>query len=110
MRKILPLCALLIAALTATAAPVNLTGLWDAVVVVNTVEIPFRLEIEQNGPRARGFFFEGDRRIGSTSGSFENGALKLGYDFLNTTLEATVNGSDLRGTYQTNPPHTMPKE
>lgn len=110
MRKILPLCALLIAALPATAAPVNLTGLWDAVVVVNTVEIPFRLEIEQNGPRVRGFFFEGDRRIGSTSGSFENGALKLGYDFLNTTLEATLNGSDLRGTYHSNRPNTVPME
>ena len=38
--------------------------------------------------------------MGSTSGSFENGTLRLDYDFLNTTLEATLEGDELRGTYR----------
>ena len=40
-------------------------------------EIPFRLEIAQNGAQVQGFFFEGDRKVGSTSGAFENRRLKL---------------------------------
>jgi len=57
-----------------------------------------------------GFFFEGDRKVGSTSGSLENGVLKLDYDFLNTTLEATLDGDRLRGTYRNNRPNARPQE
>jgi len=92
------------------AAQSRISGLWDAVVVVNKVEVPFRFEIAQNGGQVEGFFFEGDRKIGSTSGSFSNGALKLDYDFLNTTLEATLSGDQLRGTYRNNRPKARPME
>lgn len=88
----------------------RIAGLWDAVVVVNKVEVPFRFEIEQNGKQVQGFFFEGDRKIGSTSGSFSDGALKLDYDFLNTTLEATFSDGQLRGTYRNNRPKARPME
>jgi hypothetical protein len=50
-------------------------GLWDAVIVVGKAEIPFRFEITHTGDRWQGFFFEGDRKIGSTSASFTAGAL-----------------------------------
>ena len=59
------------------AAASGLIGPWDAVVVANKVEVPFRFEIAQSGPQVEGFFFEGDRKVGSTSGSFENGTLRL---------------------------------
>jgi thiol-disulfide isomerase/thioredoxin len=88
-----------LSALPALAAP-DLSGLWDAVAVAGPVVIPFRFEIAQNGIRARGFFFEGDRKVGSTSGSFQDGRLKLEYDFLDTVLEATLEGNQLRGTYR----------
>jgi thiol-disulfide isomerase/thioredoxin len=88
----------------------GIAGLWDAVVVANKVEVPFRFEIAQNGGRVEGFFFEGDRRVGSTAGSFENGVVKLEYDFLNTTLEATLEGDQLRGTYRNNRPGARPTE
>ena len=106
MRKLLPVCISALVIWLASAAPgvsaVNITGLWDAAVVVNQFEIPFRFEIAQSGNQVRGFFFEGDRKIGSTSGSFANGHLKLEYDYLNTTLEATLEGGQLRGTYRDN--------
>jgi len=38
--------------------------------------------------------FRGRRRIGSTSGTVADGALKLEYDYLNTTLELTLTGDD----------------
>jgi len=79
--------------------PPNINGLWDAVVIANNAEVPFRFEIAQHGSQVDGFFFEGDRKVGSTSGTFENSTLMLDYDFLNTTLHATLVGDELRGTY-----------
>jgi len=111
-------CALILVAVAAgcSRAPApappspSINGLWDAVVVANNVEVPFRFEIAQNGPRADGFFFEGDRKVGSTSGTFENGTLKLDYDFLNTTLDATLVGDELRGTYRNKSANARPRE
>jgi len=88
----------------------NLTGLWDAVVVADGVEIPFRFEIAQTNTKTQGFFFEGDRKVGSTSGNFASGHLRLDYDYLNTVLDVTVDGDQLRGTYRENVPNAPPME
>jgi len=91
-----------------TSAP-RIAGLWDAsIVTANGVEIPFRFEIAQSGNRIEGFFFEGDRKVGSTAGSFQNGTLTLEYDFLNTTLDATLVGDELRGSYRNHRPKPQP--
>jgi thiol-disulfide isomerase/thioredoxin len=95
--------ALLIASVPSPAraadAP-SINGLWDAIVVANGAEVPFRFEITGNGADTQGFFFEGDRKIGSTSGSFAGGVLTLEYEFLNTVLEATLADGQLAGTYR----------
>ena len=109
MRRAFLSVFLLLAVSPANSAP-KISGLWDAVVVVNKADIPFRFEIEQRGSQVQGFFFEGDRKVGSTSGSFEDGTLKLEYDFLNTTLEATLDGDALHGTYRNNRPNAKPME
>jgi len=89
-------------------AAVKIDGLWDAAIVSgggqNTpgFEVPFRFEIATSGDKAEGFFFEGDRKVGSTSGTFADGKLKLEYDFLNTTLELALDGDVLKGTYRNN--------
>ena len=96
-------CALTLALLAAGCSRTparTLSGLWDAVVVANNAEVPFRFEIAQHDGHVQGFFFEGDRKVGSTAGSVENGTLRLDWDFLNTTLEATLEGDALRGTYR----------
>jgi thiol-disulfide isomerase/thioredoxin len=98
LRVSLAVCGCLLAAADGASAA-GIAGLWDAVVVANKVEVPFRFEIVQKGNLVEGFFFEGDRKVGSTSGTFENGVLRLEYDHLNTTLEATIDGDRLRGTY-----------
>ena len=88
-------------------------GLWDATVVVPTgpsgappvdVEIPFRFEIACAGqssacPAPRGSFFNGDDKVTSTSGRFENGSLTLSFDEYGTTLEASLAGGELKGRY-----------
>ena len=94
--------ALLVVALSSSlslAAEPRIAGLWDAVIVTSQAEVPFRFEIAQTGDQVQGFFFEGEKRIGSTSGSFANARLQLEYEFLNTTLTATLDGDHLEGTY-----------
>ena len=88
----------------------GISGRWNAVVVANKVQVPFRFEIAQNGNQVAGYFFEGDRKVGSTSGRFENGTLTLEYDFLNTVLEAAFDGDQLRGTYRNKRPKARPME
>jgi thiol-disulfide isomerase/thioredoxin len=113
MRKmIFVAAALLLAAPLAqpTRAAASIDGLWDAVVVSSGAEIPFRFEIATKGTAADGFFFEGDRKIGSTAGTFADGVLKLEYEFLNTRLELTVAGDELTGTYRSNRPNARPQD
>jgi thiol-disulfide isomerase/thioredoxin len=113
--KKLSLTAAFLIALTAlplrrsvdAAPPVD--GLWDAVVVTADADVPFRFQIASKGSEAQGFFFEGDRQIGSTSGTLADGVLKLEYDFLNTTLELKLTGDDLTGTYVNNRAGSRPQ-
>jgi thiol-disulfide isomerase/thioredoxin len=85
--------------LAAQGAP---EGLWNAVVVVGPAEIPFQFEIRHEGDQWEGFFFEGNKKIGSTSGSYAAGTLRLNYEFLNSTLTAAFEGDHWDGTYRYN--------
>jgi thiol-disulfide isomerase/thioredoxin len=86
-------------ALPRPASAQSPAGLWDARVVVNGVEVPFRFEIAGDGPRVTGTFFNGDDRIPSTTGTFENGVLTLSYDEYGTKLDATLKDGRLEGQY-----------
>lgn len=77
----------------------NLSGIWDAQVTVNQLEIPFRLELNQEGGSARGWFFNGDDKVTSTSGRFENGQLVLDFDHYAAHLTATLKNGALEGRY-----------
>jgi thiol-disulfide isomerase/thioredoxin len=89
-----------LAALPSRASAQSLNGLWDASVIVNDgVEIPFRFEIAGSGPAIKGSFFNGDEKVTSTTGRFENGALVLSFDEYGTTLEATLKEGRLEGQY-----------
>jgi peroxiredoxin len=78
----------------------SLQGRWDAVVVVNDVEIPFRFDIVEGASGVSGAFFNGDERIESTSGRFDDGALTLSYEHYATRLEATLVDGRLEGRYE----------
>jgi thiol-disulfide isomerase/thioredoxin len=73
--------------------------LWDAVLTTGSSEIPFRFEVVTTGTAAQGFFFEGDRKVGSTAGTVTGGAYKFEYDFLNTILDLAPRGDELSGSY-----------
>jgi thiol-disulfide isomerase/thioredoxin len=99
-------CAVLILMLFVTSntsrADNSIVGRWDAFVTVGAANVPFRFEIAVDGSEARGFFFEGGKRVPSTSGRYADGTLQINYDFLNATLTARLDGESLVGSYRYN--------
>jgi thiol-disulfide isomerase/thioredoxin len=93
------LAAVAVVALPRPAAAQSLAGIWDASVAVNKLEIPFRFEIVGTGAAIAGSFFNGDEKVTSTSGSFENGALTLSFDEYGSKLIATLKDGRLEGEY-----------
>lgn len=84
---------------TASAQTPSPAGLWDATVTVNGLDIPFRFEIAGKGADVKGSFFDGDRKVTSTRGTFENGALTLSFDGYAATLTANLADGQLSGEY-----------
>jgi thiol-disulfide isomerase/thioredoxin len=82
-----------------TYAEPKLPALWDATVVVNEVEVPFRFELTQRNGVVAGAFFNGDERVWSTSGALKDGALTLNFAHYATRLEAQWDGASLTGSY-----------
>jgi thiol-disulfide isomerase/thioredoxin len=78
----------------------SIQGRWDAVVVVNDIEIPFRFEIAETASGVIGSFFNGEERIQSTSGGFTDGTLTLAYDHFATRLEVRLVDGQLEGRYE----------
>jgi thiol-disulfide isomerase/thioredoxin len=88
------------AALSAACGAPSIDGRWDAVVIVNDVEIPFRFDIAQSPSGVSGSFFNGDERIESTSGRFVDDTLTLAYDHYAARLEARLVEGQLEGRYE----------
>jgi len=93
----------------ASQAASRLDGLWDATIAAAGATIPFRFEIATKGTDAQGFFFEGDRKVESSSGSVRDGVLTLTWDHLNTTLALKRSGETLTGTYLNNRANSRPQ-
>jgi peroxiredoxin len=91
--------ALVTTAVAAEAQDDSLSGLWEAVVIVNKIEIPFRFEIGSTGSQVTGAFFDGEVRLPSTSGTFQGGSLRLHFDQFGSLLEAAFSGGTLVGQY-----------
>jgi thiol-disulfide isomerase/thioredoxin len=82
-------------------------GLWDATVVVNELEVPFRFEIAAPGhgntangaSTLRGSFFDGDRKVSSTQASLSGDALTLRFDQYLAVLDLKLTDGRLEGQY-----------
>src|SRR6266436_5137806 len=92
------ICLLLLAAAPLTAQ--SLAGVWDATVTVNRSEIPFRMEFSGSGPDVQGSFFNGEEKLTSTRGRFENNQLVLYFDYYAAKLEAAWRDGELTGSYR----------
>lgn len=88
--------------LLALAAPIlaqSLTGTWSSTLSINGVSVPFLTGIATDGQSAKGWFFNGDEKVSSTSGTFRDGKLTLNFDQYASKLEATFQDGKLTGTY-----------
>jgi peroxiredoxin len=91
-----------LALLLAVAAPIlaqSLTGTWSSTLSINGISVPFLTGISTDGGTAKGWFYNGDDKVNSTSGSFHDGKLTLNFDQYASKLEATYQGGSLIGTY-----------
>lgn len=86
-------------AIAPVAMAQSLAGRWNATVQVSGVDIPFRFELSGDGANVKGSFFNGDEKITSTSGRFENGSLVLKWDDHASKLDATFHDGVLEGKY-----------
>jgi thiol-disulfide isomerase/thioredoxin len=86
-------------AIAPAAMAQSISGLWDATITANGREIPFRMEFSGAGQKVTGYFFNGDERVPSTSGSFENGSLAVNWDYFAAKLTATWKDGTLEGAY-----------
>jgi hypothetical protein len=75
----------------------SLTGVWEAKINFNGVEIPFKIEFAGDGSNVRGWFFNGDEHEASTSGTFEHGSFALRFDDYATELTGTLKDGLLEG-------------
>jgi thiol-disulfide isomerase/thioredoxin len=98
-KKITAGAFLAVLGLAPTAVAQPLAGLWSATITANDLEIPFRMEFSGEGSNVQGWFFNGDDKVPSTSGSLENGALVLNFAHYATQLRATLKEELLEGEY-----------
>jgi peroxiredoxin len=78
----------------------SLDGLWDAAITANGQEIPFRMEFSGAGSSVKGSFFNGEEKVTSASGLFQqDGGLFLNFDSYDSRLVARLHDGVLEGTY-----------
>ena len=87
-----------VAAAKEPAGAKAVNGRWDAVLVRNGLEIPFRLDIKGEGKTLEGVFYDGWTPYdGTTSASFKDGQLVLNVEHYLTTINATLKDGKLEG-------------
>ena len=104
----LSVCVFALLGLAGGGMAQSLAGLWDATVVVNGIEIPFRMEVSGTGQSLQGSFFNGDEKVTSTTGHFADGRLLLSFDHYATRLEANWRDGILEGRYDRGPRGSYP--
>jgi peroxiredoxin len=87
----------LILAFVANARAEAPSGRWDATVVINDVEIPFRIDFSGDGSKFTGTVFNGDLPVSSTSGHLENDTFVVNFGHYLSKLEAQIKNGQLEG-------------
>jgi thiol-disulfide isomerase/thioredoxin len=77
----------------------SIAGLWDGTLTQNGEQIPFKIGFSGSGSAVKGWFFNGEEKEISNSGSFENGSLKLNFDSYAAVLNLRLKDGALDGDY-----------
>ncbi|MEO6235384.1 MAG: hypothetical protein ABIQ52_00190, partial [Vicinamibacterales bacterium] len=98
--RILSLAVLLLAGGAAASAQAPaLAGRWSAIVEVDKVEVPFTFEISGEGRSLQGVFFNGERRVASTSSETADGAVTFSFDQFGSKLRTRLADGQWSGEY-----------
>ena len=79
----------------------TIDGLWDATLKQGASEIPFKLGFSGTGSGVKGWFFNGEDKLISSAGTFENGSLVLNFDSYLGVLKLTLKDGELDGEWTT---------
>ncbi|HXG88883.1 MAG TPA: TlpA disulfide reductase family protein [Vicinamibacterales bacterium] len=93
------LAAIIAIGLTPTAES-SLAGRWNGTIVANNVEVPFVFEITEVAGGLRASFFNGDRRITSTTSRVDTDQATFDFAQYATKLTFAVRDGQLTGEYQ----------
>lgn len=74
-------------------------GKWVGIVTYADLKVPFAMDLQFNGDKATGAFFNGDQRAASTSGTWVDGELQLEFSQYGKKLVAKVVDGRLQGKY-----------
>jgi peroxiredoxin len=77
----------------------SLDGRWSATVKFEGAVVPFRIDFVGNGLQVSGSLFNGNEKITSNSGQFQNGSLVVDFDAYASTIKATLKDGSLQGEY-----------
>lgn len=77
-----------------------LTGRWAGIVEANDTQVPFEFDIVEEGETLRAAFFDGDRRVSSTSGRRDGDTVRIGFAQYGAELVAHLRRGQLEGTYE----------
>src|SRR6202012_5712523 len=77
----------------------SLDGRWNGTVKFESAFVPFRIDFQGNGSQVSGTLFNGNEKVTSNSGHFQNGSLELNFDAYASTIKATWKNGSLQGVY-----------
>ena len=75
------------------------TGLWDATVKVEGVEVPFKFEISGTPAALSGAFFDGEQKRVSSDGRYDHGAVVLRFAEYGSRVDVSYKSDRLEGIY-----------
>ena len=79
----------------------SIDGLWDASLKQGATEIPFKIGFSGTGSDIQGWFFNGEDKLISSGGTYENGSLVLNFDSYLGVLKLTLKDGALDGDWST---------
>jgi hypothetical protein len=89
----------LLFAASASAQSQPSSGRWDGTIVLGDLKVPFSMQLDFNRDAVSGTFINGEERVSATQGSLSGDILRLTFQQYESTLEAKIANSSLKGNY-----------
>ena len=97
--KVFASLLLLSSTLFAQTKSLSVVGLWQGTATVKGQQVPVSLELSGSGSALKGALVSGTEISPASSASFTDDHLVLAFNYFARTLDATLSGDDLTGTF-----------